>query len=225
MKANCGGLIRFTWRVNGDICLTSWVSEHTNHPVSDAIYHQDKDKIGVDQEELIETLMTSCSRAGQIKKSLYEKDGLVLTVDQVRYKMKQLAGPNRDQEMLNQLLKQVKEEGGSVHVMPDPDTGDVRVLTVTTAKMRAGYRGSNPGVVNIDTTFNFETAGYKLNAVLYHNPTTGKGEVVQFAIMADECDESYRFCFDSFKQQCVRDPPVIIIDKVNTKHIVLLNHI
>ena len=84
--------------------------------------------------------------------------------------------------------------------MLDDKTGEVLVLTVTTAKMRAGFQGSDPGIINIDTTFNFESASYKLNAVMYLNPTSGKGEVAQFCFMADACDKSYSFCFESFKQ-------------------------
>ena len=187
--------------------------EHT-HPISSDLFHQDKDKIEQNHEELIQTLMSSYVKPGQIKNTLNEREGLVVSVNHVRYKMKQLAGPNTNQEKLNHFLKQVKDDGGNINVMLEEKTEEVLVLTVTTAKMRAGFQASDPGVVNLDTTYNFERASYKLNAVLYLNPTSGKGEVAQFCFMADECDKSYNFCFESLKQICIRSPPVFMVDKV-----------
>ena len=43
---------------------------------------------------------------------------------------------------------------------------------------------------------------------------TQKGEIAQFSLLADEGKETYEFCFKRFKDLCVRDPPIIIIDKV-----------
>ena len=109
----------------------------------------------------------------------------------------------------------VEEEGGNVKTLLHRD-GTVRVLTVTTAKMKAAFCGSDPSVLQVDTTFNYETSGYKLSAFLYLNPTTNKGEVGQLSFMGDEGGVAYQFAFTTFRSICLRDPPVIIIDKVDT---------
>ena len=36
--------------------------------------------------------------------------------------------------------------------MLEEKIGEVLLLTVTTAKMRAGFQASDPGIVNLDTT-------------------------------------------------------------------------
>ena len=85
--------------------------EHT-HPISSDLFHQDKDKIEQNHEELIQTLMSSYVKPGQIKNTLNEREGLVVSVNHVRYKMKQLGGPKITERnlitFLNKLRKMVK---------------------------------------------------------------------------------------------------------------------
>ena len=58
------------------------------------------------------------------------------------------------------------------------DSNDkVRVLSVQTQEMKRAYLGVKPDVVLIDTTFNFETSGYKMSAICYLNPVTNRGEI------------------------------------------------
>ena len=80
--------------------------------------------------------------------------------------------------------------------------------------MKAAFCGVDPSVLQVDTTFNYESSGYKLSAFLYLNPTTNKGEIGQLSFMGDESGEAYQFAFTTFRSICLRDPPVIIIDKV-----------
>ena len=213
VKLGCKAHIRFYKRADGTFKLTAFNEEHTNHDVSEQIYQQDTAKIGENRDELIGTLMEGRSKAGQIAKVLEDRYGQRYTSKQVRYRMIKLLGNRRDNAKLEELLNTVLAEGGSVQMMKDEE-GEVRVLTISTSAMLSAFRGSNPSVCNVDTTFKFEESGYKLNAVLYLNPVTGKGEVVQFAFLADERDSAYDFCHRSFKQLCFRDPPVLIIDKV-----------
>ena len=80
--------------------------------------------------------------------------------------------------------------------------------------MKAAFIGVDPSVLQVDTTFNYESSGYKLSACLYLNPATNKGEVGQLSFMGDEGGEAYQFAFTTFRSICLRDPPVIIVDKV-----------
>ena len=74
--------------------------EHT-HPISSDLLHQDKDTIEQNHEKLFQTLMSSYVKPGQIKNTFKEREGLIVTVNRVRFKMKQLMGPNTNQEKLN----------------------------------------------------------------------------------------------------------------------------
>ena len=89
----------------------------------------------------------------------------------------------------------------------------MRTLTVTTAEMKKAFMGSDPSILNCDTTFNFESSGYKLSSFLYLNHVTGKGEVGQLAFMSDEGAEAVEFAFSTFRRICGKDPPVLMVDK------------
>ena len=129
-----------------------------------------------------------------------------------------------DEERLQGFLKLVSDEGGDVKIDRFPD-GKVRVLTVSTKKMKKGYVGANPTVVQVDTTFGLEQSGYKLNAILYRNPSTGRGEVAVLAFMADETAHSYTCAFHSFEYLLRSNPAVIIIDKVYSYFIIWSQYI
>ena len=183
--------------------------------ISDAIYRLDTDsgKIGSKEEELIKTLMEANCGAGQIKRTLGLKEHLTLTTDAVRYKMKQLKdGDNEGHEKLQELLAQVVEEGGHVNKLDNKD-GTVRVLTVITKDMKKAYLSTNPSIIQIDTTYQFEVSGYKLCCIVYLNAATGRGEVGMMAFMEDESWDAYDFAFRTFKQCICEDPPSVMIDK------------
>ena len=213
VKQGCEAYVNFYRKVDGTYNLTTCNEEHSNHDITDEMYLQDTAKVGEEHNELIETLMEGRSKAGQIADVLETRHGQRLNTKQIRYRMNQLRGPNRENEKLEELLNTVEAEGGTVKVLRD-DQGFVQCLAVATSAMVSAFRGSNPSVANIDTTFKFENSGHKLSAAAYLNPVTGKGEIAQFMFLADECDETYQFAYESFKDLCLRDVPVLIVDKV-----------
>ena len=216
IKFGCQSFVRFYRRVSGIIVLTSYNEDHStpySSHISDEIFHRDTDveKIGED-DELIENLMAANCKAGQINKMLELKKHLQLTTSAVRYKMKKLKGDNKEDEELHRFMTQLVEEGGHVNKLENKD-GTVRVLTITTKEMFNAFIGSDPSVLQIDTTFNFESSGYKLSCILYLNPATGKGEVVQLSFLEDEAADAYSFSFSTLRKIIGRDPPVLVIDK------------
>ena len=213
VKLGCGAQINFYRRTNGTYSLTKFTEEHSNHEVSEEVFQQDTAKVGDNNDELIKTLMEGNSKPGQIADVIEKRHGERFNSRQVRYRMKQLLGPNKENEELEELLTSVEAEGGRVRVLRD-DQEYVRCLSIATSTMVSAFRGSNPSVVNIDTTFKFENSGHKLCAAAYLNPVTGKGEIAQFMFLADECDETYQFAYESFNDLCLQDPPVLLVDKV-----------
>lgn len=218
VKFGCKSYVRFYKRASGEIALTSFSEDHdTQYPshISEEIFRRDTDtnKVGEEEENLVQTLMDANCRAGQIKKMLESKKHLKLTTSAVSYRMKKLKGDDHYDEELTAFLTEVEEEGGHVHKLVNGD-GTVRVLTITTSQMRQAFLKSKPTVIQVDSTFNFETSGYKLSCIVYLNPVTGKGEVAQLAFLEDEGEEAYKFTFSMFKKTILnQNPGVIIVDK------------
>ena len=56
--------------------------------------------------------------------------------------------------------------------------------------MKLGYITSGATTIQVDTTFGYEASGHKLNAILYRNPETDRGEIAVLSFLADETEES-----------------------------------
>jgi hypothetical protein len=212
LKKNCPAFLRFYVRVSGETILKGLNVQHKNHAVSEDIYEQDSAKADTKAVEIIRQLIDGNCKISNMKKALKAK-GIYLSSNQVRYQVKLILGAPMDEEKLTGFIQMVREEGGDVKIDRFPDN-KIRVMSIITRKMRNGYVGANPTVIQIDSTFGFEESGYKLNAVLYRNPATGRGEIVQLSFMADETVHSYNFALSSFEYIQQNNPAVIIIDKV-----------
>ena len=216
-KKNCKAVIRFFCRggqSDQKLCVLTAFSEVHNHLISRKMFDQDTQKIQtVEEKEMLKDALTMNVKASQIKNMMEKKfkKGSV-TTKHVRYMMGQLKPEENESEELATFLEKVEEEGGEVDVKLD-DSHKVRCLQVQTVKMRKAYLSVKPDVVNIDTTFNFNTNGYKMTAVCYVNPVTNKGEIAQLVFIADEAKECYEFAFESFKKSVVKDPPTFMVDK------------
>ena len=193
--------------------LTSFTEEH-NHTNTLEMYKQETEKI--DQEDEKEWLKDSTAgnvRPAQIKNMMGTKFGKdYITTKHIRNVQQKLKEPGQEKEDLRICLEQIEKEGGRVDIMYDKND-QVRALVIQTAEMRKAYIGVDPNVTQVDTTFKFETSGYKMSAFMYLNPVSNRGEVAQVAFMADEGGEVYKFVFSAFKKSVGRDPPVILLDK------------
>ena len=212
-KKGCTAFLRFFCKPDLTCVLTSYSEDH-NHENTLKMYKQDTDKI--DQEEEKKWLADATSlnvKAPQIKNLMKIKFGKgFISEKHIRNMQSKLKEPNAEKEELEAFLQEIEDEGGRVDVMKDQNEM-VRVLVIQTAEMRKAVKGADPDVFHLDTTFNFESSGYKMSAFMYLNDVSGRGEVAQIAFMADEGSEVYKFIFSSFKKSVQKDPPVIILDK------------
>ena len=223
-KKDCTAYIRFYCRGNKtkrDICVLKSFSEEHNHDRSRSMHKQDADKIEASEEiDSVKDALFLNSTAGQVQKLMRNKFYKNVTTKHARYTMKKLNGPDLEREHLAAYLEQIELDGGMVDVLLDNNTM-VRGLVVQTVEMRKAYIGAKPSTIMVDTTHNFETSGYRLSAVCYCNPVSGRGEVGQLVFLADESAECYKFAFDAFKKTTNRDPENIVIDKDFTEMQVL----
>ena len=223
-KKDCKAFVRFYCRGDKDsrdFCVLTAFSEEHNHVLTKAMYFQDTHKIKEPEElEFVDQSVKLNVKAPALKnhiKTKFDKPGI--STNHVRYMMSKLKSPANDNEELNVFLEKVVEEGGNVEILMDK--GKVRVLTVQTSQMRKAYLGISPNIVSVDTTFNFNSEGYKMSSFAYCNPVTTKGEVGQLAFMADEGAEALEFAFKAFRKTIVQDPSYIMVDKDFTELSVL----
>ena len=207
---NCEAKVLFYKRANGEIKLTSFSEVHS-HRQTEEMYRLDTDKIEEKDKELIKNLIAANCNPQNIQRRLLEQNDTRVNLQAVRYAIK-LLDSSDNPEAFNCFLDKQKTEGSSIHYDIYP-SGQLRFLSISTRKMKQAYRGADPSVIQCDTTFNFESAGYKLSAIVYLNNVTGKGEVAQLSFHADETSETYQNIFTSFSSVCERPPPIIIVDK------------
>ena len=188
------------------------------------MYEQETHKVESSEEikSVKEAAMLNL-KASHVKKMMKIKfNKKAVTTRHVRYMMNKFKGPNTEKEDLEVYLQQIVEEGGKVEMLLDKEK--VRVLTVQTAKMRRAYMGADPDIVGLDSTFNFSTTGYKMNAFCYINPVSNSGEIAQIAFLADEGEEAFAFVFKTFKKSIKKNPSAFIVDKDFTE-IKMLNSV
>ena len=194
--------------------LTSFETQH-NHDRTLQMYEQDTQKIETEQEkQWLDDSKILNVRPNQIKNLMDLKFGKsAISTKHIRYmqsKLKHSEDVERDE--LATALQLIEDEGGNVEVLKDKNE-KVRVLVVQTLDMKKAYLGVNPEICQVDTTFRFETSGYKMTVFMYLNPVTNRGEVAQVAFLNDEGAEAYEFAFRAFKKFVRKDPPSILLDK------------
>lgn len=153
----CDARVLFYKRKCGNIVLTSFCEAHS-HPVTEAMYRRDTDKIEEPDKELVKTLKNAGCKPAQIRRRLREEQDTRVTVAAVRRAIKLMDGGTDKVKEFNQFLDAELEKGSTINYALFPD-GKLRYLTISTRKMKEAYRSTDPAAVQADTTFNFESSG------------------------------------------------------------------
>ena len=171
-------------------------SENHNHIVSEDWFKRDTGTINNEDEELFDTLINANCLPAQIKKCLQEDKNKVVTTRAIKYFMrkKNFKTSEKEQKNLDEFLSDLKEKGGEVNKLENPD-GTVRVLTITTQAIKNSFQKARPSVIQVDTTHNIDSSGFKLSAVVYYHPITGKGEVAQMAFIENKSKDVSSYVF------------------------------
>ena len=195
------------------IKITMLQTNH-NHETSNFIYERENVELDEDDVELIVTLKEGNAKASQIARVLKQRQKKIISTQKVRNLIRK-AIPNQNEEnkeKLQTFLEKVDEEGGTIKTKEDPDE-TLNSIFITTVNMKKTYIATDAPLVQIDTSFSFESSEYKLVAVGYLNPTTNKSEVACVAFIAEESSENLEFVFRNFKLFCTHDPQIIMINK------------
>ena len=157
VKLDCPAFIRFYTKDSGITTLNTFNVEHENHAISEDIFNQDTAKADTKALEIIKQMLDGNCRVANIKNALTAK-GIYLSQAAIRYQIKKMIGAPMEEKELSGFIKMVRDEGGDVNLDRYED-GKIRVLNIITKKMKNGFIGSKPTVVQIDNTFGFEESG------------------------------------------------------------------
>lgn len=188
--------------------------EHS-HPISEEIYNQKNAVITEEQQDMIKNLVSANASAKQVKRVLLEKSKKKITLQKVRNIIRKIAPPETDDQAhkaLEEFLVGVEDDGGEISWKNDPD-GTLKVLFITSSKMKSVFRACNPPLIQLDTSFEFERARYKVAAFCYLDPNTDRTGIAAFSLMSVETSECFDFALSEFSKICVRQDLIIIIDK------------
>ena len=86
-------------------------------------------------------------------------------------------------------------------------------LFITSHKMKSAFRSASPTLIQLDTSFEFDKARYKVAAYCYLDTNSDKTEIAAFGKMAEESNKCFDFILYQFSKICVRQDLMFIIDK------------
>ena len=210
---------------NTTLKVTQVNTVHSGHVVNEDVYKRLNVNITDEETELIKTLAGGNAKPSQIKKILLEKSKKRVTIQKIKNlvaKIKPKTSDEEDEKVFQEFLAGIEENGGVIEWELDPDQS-VKALFITSTKMKSAFRNTNPPVVQLDTSFNFEKAQYKVAAFVYLDPNTSKSEIAAFALMSDETAACFEIILNSFSRVCVRQDLIFLIDKDFTEISTLKN--
>ena len=204
-------------QVNGStsLSITSLILDHNGHMVNEDIYNRENVHITDEEQELIKTLAGANTKPSQMKRILQEKFNKRVKIKKIQNLITKILPPENPEEAkkaFESFLCEVEKKGGNVEWEIDPDQ-TIKTMFITSSRMKSAFRNTNPPVVQLDTSFNFEKAQYKIAALVYLDPNTSKTEIAAFAVMAQETASSFEFVLSNFSKICVRQDLVFLVDK------------
>ena len=186
-----------------------------NHPITEEIYQQLNVTLNKEEEELVKTLKEANAKPSNITRVLLERSKKKVTIQKLKNllaKISPKAGDNEVNESLENFLKHLEEEGGVINWVDDND-GNMKALFITSNKMKSAFKSANPPLIQMDTSFEFESARYKVAAFCYLDPNSDKTEIAAFSMMSQETAHCFQFVLDEFSKICVRQDLIFLIDK------------
>ena len=109
---------------------------------------------------------------------------------------------NKDKETspVEQVLGDIRENGGEVKYTKADGSDNVDVLWVQTKDMRDHLQRIKPHVFQCDTTFGTSSEGYKLFIPVYYSNITAKWEIVGLLFLSTETKKNIEVGLQYFKQ-------------------------
>ena len=209
----CSARIRLYRGVNSSCFKVTKADLEHNHPITKEFYESQNVNITDAEKDLITTLQAANAKPSQIKRVLYEKSHKKVTIQKLKNLINKLspANPETDEKLVN-FLESTENDGGIIEWLTDDD-GTMKSLFITSSKMKSAFRSSNPTLIQLDTSFEFEKARYKVAAFCYLDANSDKTEIAALGLLCQESESCFRFIFEQFAKICIRQDIIFITDK------------
>ena len=160
---------------------------HENHAIDENIYKYNNIQISQEEADLIKVLAEANTRPSRIQRVILKRHRKQIGLKKLRNLVAKIVPKDDDVSRIEfeKYLEDISNDGGVVEWETDED-GSIKALFITTYKMKAAFENNEPPVVQLDTSFNFEKAQYKLAAFVYLDPTTGLSEIAALAFVSQE---------------------------------------
>ena len=174
-----------------------------------------KVKLTEEDEDLVKILVAAKSKPSRIQKVLLSKSNKRIGLKKLKNLVAKITPTENEDDSkvrFEDFLDEVEKDGGVVDWETDAD-GSIKTLFITSSRMKTAFRNNNPPVIQLDTSFKFEKACYKVAAFVYLDTNTNLSEIAAFSLMSQESASSFKFILDNFSKICVRQDLIFLIDK------------
>ena len=187
----------------GNLKVTQVSLEH-NHRVDKISYDLQKTNLSTEDLKMVKDLAGAQLKPSKIKRVLKQKSKVV-THKKLENLIDKLAtddSEKSEEESFEEFLTNIESDGGIIEYEDDPD-GTVKSFFITSNRMKEAFKSSNLPVVQLDTSFDFEKAKYKVAAFCYLDANTNKTEIAAFCFPSQETASSVKFSLQCFTRICV----------------------
>ena len=186
-----------------------------NHLISKEAYDAQHAFLTGEEVELVKDLGGANLKPSQIQNILMKKADKRISCQKLKNLISKICpseNENDTREAFNSFLEKIDNDGGIIEWEDDPDCS-MKSLFITTNKMKSAYSAARPTVVQLDTSFNFEQARYKVAAFCYLDPNTNKTEIAAYAILSQETASSFEFSLRNFSRLSDVTDLIFMVDK------------
>ena len=167
----------------GNLKVTQVSLEH-NHRVDKISYDLQKTNLSTEDLKMVKDLAGAQLKPSKIKRVLKQKSKVV-THKKLKNLIDKLAtndSEKSEEESFEEFLTNIESDGSIIEYEDDPD-GTVKSFFITRNRMKEVFKSSNPPVVQLDTSFDFENAKYKVVAFAIWMPILIKLKLQHFVFL------------------------------------------
>ena len=199
---------------NSTLKVTQSNLDHENHIIDENVYKYNNIQVSQEEEDLIKVLAEANTKPSRIQKVILKRHKKKIGLKKLRNLVGKIVPKDDDvsRQDFEKYLDGVDNDGGVVEWDTDAD-GSINALFITTYKMKAAFENSDPPVIQLDTSFNFDKAQYKLAAFVYLDPTTGLSEIAALAFISQETANVFEYILGKFARMCSSHDMIFLIDK------------
>ena len=200
-NTRCQVKLNINEQEDGTWMVTTCMLEHSGHPVTemDFLSHQAARKLKEEDKAFVKGLVKARANCRNIADVLTERTGVNYNAQDIRNLITKIDKDEKTAASVEEILGDIKDNGGDVRYRKEENTNNVEVLWVQTKEMRSQLAQSKPLVFECDTTFGTQVEGYKFYIPVFYSNFTAKWEVSGLLFFTTETKEKVEIGLNFFK--------------------------